>query len=210
MTWHTQLGRRVLKGAEAALIREAIAHLGDMIEEEISSDADLWDCGVVLFDRLEPPARLALLAEVGWALLRETPSCPTLTAVNESAVAAIFREIGHMIQFEIDSQNDMDTPYFWRSSVLAVIQEDEELADLPEPDCADWNEWDLLLIILSDRILWDEDFQAADCFLDAPPDQAAFTRDSLAIADDYYRAVPPDPSDSDLERIRATLGELCR
>jgi len=210
MTWHTQLGRRVLKGAEAALIREAIAHLGDMIEEEIASDAFAWELGVVLFDRLEPPARLALLAEVGWALLRETAACPRLTAVNESAVAAIFSDIGHMIQFEIDSHDDMDTPYFWRSSVLAAVREDEETGDLPEPACTDWNEWDLLLIILSDRILWDEDFQAADCFLDAPPDQAALMRDLMTIDDDYYRAVPPDPCDSDLERIRATLVELCR
>jgi hypothetical protein len=210
MTWHTQLGRRVLQGAEAALIREAIAHLRDTIEGEIAGYVAPWDLGVVLFDRLEPPARLALLAEVGWALLRETESCPRLTAVNEAAVAAVFRDIEQMIQYEIDSQDDMDAPDFWRSGVLAVFEEDEETTDLdlPEANCTDRNEWDLLLVILSDRILWDDDFQTADPFLDAPPDKAGVMRSMMAIDDDYYRAVPPDPTDSDLERIRATLGEL--
>lgn len=210
MTWRTQLGERTVKGAEAALVREAIAHMTDIVEEEIAGYADPWDFGVVLFDRLEPPAKLALLAEVGRALLQETDTCPKLTAINEAAVAAIFRDIEQLIQFEIDSRNDMEEPFFWRTRVLAIFHEDGDTADLPESHCTAWSEWDILMEVLSERILWEDDFDDADRFLDTPPGQAAFMRRMMAIVDNYYRAVPSDPWDSDLARIRATLAELCK
>jgi hypothetical protein len=98
--------RQDIDGAEAALIRETLAYVVDMVEDEITASADPWEFGVAAFDRLEPPARLAMLAEVGWHLLRETESYPELTTLNEATVAVLFNAIEQGLELEIDCQSD--------------------------------------------------------------------------------------------------------
>ena len=77
-------------------------------------------------------------------------------------------------------------------------------------DCTDTEDWELLVDVLSQRIVWDDDFNDANCFLDAPPDEAESLRDRFGIDEDYYRAIPPDPSEAELPGIRAKLKELYR
>lgn len=84
MTWRTEIGERTLKGAEATLFRESLGNVVDMVEAELAGDSDLWEFGIPVFDQLGAHAKLALLAEVGWALLRDTDACPKLTAINQS------------------------------------------------------------------------------------------------------------------------------
>lgn len=209
MTWHTQIGERTLKGAEAALIRMSLGHVVDMVEAESAGDTDPWGFGVPVFDQLAAPAKLALLAEVGWGLLRDTDACPKLTAMNEAAVAILFANVEDSIQIEVDAQkDDFEDSIFWRPLVLAIYHDDGDKIDLPASDCTDMDEWNLLVDVLSDRILWDDDFNDADRFLDAPPDEAESLRDRFGIDDDYYRAIPPDPSESEFPGIRAKLKEL--
>lgn len=207
MTWRTQIGERTLKGAEANLIREALATMVDMVEEEIRGYADQWEFDVPLFDQLPPTARLAILAQVGWALLRETETYPPLTAINEATVAAIFERIKELIQFEVDSEGEMEDPFNWRRDVLAVYQEIGD-DDLPSVECRDMEEWDLLVQVLSDRILWDEDFNDAVLYVDKPPEHAQFLKEAMMIDDDYFTAVPPDPREADLPRIREIIRDL--
>lgn len=207
MTWHTPMGERTLLGAEAALYREALASVADMVDEDIQYDEDPWEFGVSLFDQLKPLAKLALLAEVGWALFRDTESCPILTALNEATIAVLFRHIEQSIQDEILNQDVSEDPLFWRTRVLAIFHEEDDTEGLPMPGSEDWGEWSILTETLYDRILWDADFDDADRFLDASPDQAGFVRYILTIDDEYYRAIPPDPQDSDLPQIRATIRE---
>lgn len=217
MTWHTPIGRRTLKGAEAELIRESLGYIADMCEEDIKGYTDPWMFEVTLIDRLESSARLALFAEVGFALLRETNECPKLNAVNESAVACLFRNIEQCIQIEIDHQKtdetsresaDADMRVFWRSRVLAVFKEIGDADDLPDTDCKDWNEWLILMDVLNDRILWDADYEDSHLYLDSAPEHAAYLRNFMTIDDDYYLAIPPDPTDAELSRIRKMLNEL--
>lgn len=209
MTWHTEIGERTLKGAEATLLRESLGNVVDMVEAEIEGDSDPWEFGVPVFDQLAAPAKLALLAEVGWALLRDTDACPKLTAINEAAVAILFANIEHSLQFEVDAQKDgFEDSMFWRPLVLAVYREIGDTTDMPAPDCTDTKDWELLVDVLSQRVLWDDDFNDADRFLDAPPDEADSLRDRFGIDDDYYRAIPPDPSETELPGIRAKLKEL--
>ena len=211
MTWHSQRGDRTLTGAEAVLIRETLAYVVDMVEEDITASADPWEFGVAAFDRLEPPARLAMLAEVGWHLLRDTESYPELTALNEATVAVLFNAIEQAIELEIDCQrdDDLETRFVWRRLLLDALAEDSDLSDLPSLDCCDIDEWQLVIETLSDWILWDHDFDSGDFFLDTPPEQADIMRETFGIDDEYYRAIPPDPKDCDLPAIRATLKELC-
>ena len=211
MTWHTQRGDRTLTGAEAVLIREALAYVVDMVEDEIVAAEDPWEFGIVAFDRLEPTARLAMLAEVGWPLLRDTESFPELTAVNEATVAVLFLAIEQSLEIEIDCPRDSspEDRSTWRRLLLDAIAEGSDLSDLPTVDCCDMDEWQFIIETLSDWILWDHDFNSAEYFLDTPPEQADMMREQFGIDDDYYRAIPPDPKECDLPAIRATLKQLC-
>ena len=169
-----------------------------------------WEFGILLFDRLEPSVRLALMAEVGWALLRDTESPPPLTAINESVIGVLFCDMELCIEIEIDSEDEVDQPYFWRNRVLAVYREIGEADDLPNSECTDNSEWSILVEALSDRILWDNDFNDGDEYLDMPPEESRYMKYVMGIADDYFRAVPPDPIESDLPRIRAMVDDLVR
>lgn len=209
MTWRTQRGERTLTGAEAILIRATIAYVVDIIEDDISVSEDQWDFGVSVFDRLESPSRLAMLAEVSWPLLRDTDSCPPLTELNEATIAALFRAIEQQIEYEIDCEDDMETPFYWRRLLLDVFIEDGGESELPDVGCRDCKEWGLLVETLSDWILWDNDFESGEYFLDTPPEHAETMRSVFGIDDEYYRAIPPDPKECDLPAIRATLRQLC-
>ena len=53
--WWTPDGERTLKGAEAALIREALGTLVDMVRDD---DEGLWQFAVPPFDTLQPNQKL--------------------------------------------------------------------------------------------------------------------------------------------------------
>ena len=71
--WRTPRGERRLHGFEAALARELIGYVYDQIDI-ICRDAEVpFESGVSVFDRLQLSQQLALLAEVGQALLGADP-----------------------------------------------------------------------------------------------------------------------------------------
>ena len=214
MTWRTQIGERTIAGKEAALIREAIGTMKDQFDEELDGYSDPWEFGVPLFDELEPLVRLALLRDVGWALLRQTECCPPLTAINEATVAAIFAHIGQSLECEIDLEkdvNDLDgDAFFWRRLILNVFHELNDNDHLPSLHSGDMEDWDIPLLVLSERILWDQDFNDAAIYLDLPPEQADFVKRQLTIHPDYFSAAPPNPKETDLSRIRDALNEICQ
>jgi hypothetical protein len=226
MTWRTQLGERHMVGPEARLIRSAIAFMHDLVEAEIRDHGDRWDYGVPVFDNLEPASKLSLLADVGEALLNETPM-PPLTAIKEGAVAAIFGAVTQLIELEIDVQKGekasrgTDSRILYRTLVLEIANSDEakgaafeedidEEEGLPTAESTDLSEWECLVDAISERILWDEDYLYADELLDAAPEEARRKRRRLGIERDYYLDVPPDPEESDLQRIRYRLEKLKR
>ncbi len=210
MTWRTSQGVRTLKGAEAALIREALGDVAEIVEDEFDGE-EPWEFGTRQFDQQEPLVKLALLAEVGSALLRDTETVPELTAVNEATVAILFDHIQQSVEFEIDCERDMEAPFFWRTLVLAASHEmgDTSELELPTSDCRAVDEWSLSVESLADRILWDRDFEIVDDIADLPPEQSAAVRSSARIGGEYAAALPPSPRDDDLPRIRAVIKELC-
>ena len=98
--WWTPDGERVLRGREATLFREALGVLTDFVRDD--EKGDLCQFGVSTFDSLQRSQKLAVLAEVGTALLREEEPGPTLTAVREATVAVIYELVRDMVQLEID------------------------------------------------------------------------------------------------------------
>jgi hypothetical protein len=97
--WWTPEGQRVLKGAEAALFKEALGVLVDLVRDD---DEGMWHFAAPPFDALQPNPKLALLAQVGTAMLRENEPMPRLTAVSEAAVGAVYETIRVMVETEID------------------------------------------------------------------------------------------------------------
>jgi hypothetical protein len=216
--WQTSCGERILTGAEAELVRESMAYMVAMLNEEARGYADHWEFGVPVFDRLSWQQQFAVLADVGEALFREDFAPPELSAINEGTVGAIFENVSQCVQFEVDSDDpeicegiDMKV---WRRLVLAAQAEYETAPPacpedrLPEPDCKDMEEWDLLVECLSQTILWDADWLDEDLYMDVTPELSRARKKKLSIADKYFTAIAPDPSEAELPAIRQRLDHL--
>ena len=205
MTWHTPRGDRVLAGPEAELFRDALTIITDWIEGDVEQDQAFHEFGIPAFDSATARGKLALLADVGHALLMETDRCPKLTVVNESTLGAIFVALDESVEHEIDNEFELQDRTFWRRLILqAVAAVDSEL-ETPEAESCDWDEWEFLIDVLRDRLLWDRDFDADPTFGDADPAKAHDARSRMGIDENYFRAVAPDPSDEELAAIRLRL-----
>jgi hypothetical protein len=226
MTWKTQSGHRYAVGAEAKLIRDAIAYVHEAIEQELSDPEEWWPFQVPVFDKLSPTAKLAILADLSEALLSET-AIPSLTAITEGTVAAIYDAVRQLVTIECDyqkeeSETDISMPPFYRSLVLEIAESngphkpDPEDDDpdpeeiLPSPRCTDMSEWEWVIECIADRFLWDDDFLMTDEMLDAPPDVARKRRDRLGITRKYFLDDAPDPEAVDVAAARNRLKQLMR
>lgn len=69
--------------------------------------------------------------------------------------------------------------------------------DLPDPWCDDLQQWDLLIEMLADRILWDRDFEMASLIVDEEPDVAQAYKQMLGIQRDYFAIAPPEVEEQD-------------
>jgi len=95
----------------------------------------------------------------------------------------------------------------WRELVLAAGRETGISADMSDFNENDPDDWDLLLDCLEDRLLWDRDWEMED-HLDADPETGRRLKQELGIDEDYFVAVPPDPTDEECERLLGELREL--
>ncbi len=225
MTWHTSEGDRVLAGAEAELVRDALGVMVDKVSDNVRYDVqDLqWDFGVPGFDGLTPTQQVTLVNIVATNLLTQTPEMPELTATNEAAVYAVFRMLATEIEIEIDTEEDREVDAdgtnwktYWRSRTLAAFREcfgdelDDEFSNddsesewMPPQDATSANlaQWDWIVESLADRILWDRDFEMAGEFLDTEPATAGLMRQMLGIEDDYYSEAAADVGNDHAEQL---------
>ena len=203
--WRTSEGERTLVGAEAALMREALGTLVDHVRDD--DDGTLWQLGVAPFDSLPRGQKLAVLARVGDALLREDFPPPKVSAVSEGAVAAIYEHLRSMVEMELEGSVDDEEPT-WRQLILHACRECGMREEMPDQNCEDLEEWNLLIDCLMGGVLWDEDWQDGEHFLDAAPETSRGLKKLLGIDKDYYVDVPPDPSDEEVNQLLARLWKL--
>jgi hypothetical protein len=85
--WWSSEGERVLEGAEWDLFRHGLSTLRDDLELRDDED-EPGTIGVVVFDNLQEPQRLALLAQVVGALHDAYEPRPDLRALTEGTVSA--------------------------------------------------------------------------------------------------------------------------
>jgi len=231
--WRTKIGERTLRGCEWDLFRAGLSALWEQIGDSFD-EPELCATGIGVFDRLQPAAKLAMLALVGTALRDEHEPCPELTALTEGTFGAVYAVIRQEIEIEIDLGREEPPPesqeFSMRALVLAAFREtnpdwenslpepgygdedDEkvEAPSLPEPDCEEIDAWDDLLDELMDRVLWDDrDFEEEELILDVDPEVGRYLKRQLGIDGDYYTSVAPEPTDEQLASIRKTLRSLC-
>jgi hypothetical protein len=214
--WCTLCGERTLEGAEATLIREALADVVARIE--LSDRFELvWRSSVQLFDELTNRQKLAMLAEVGQGLLREDVSPPDLSALNEAAVAALYAHVLDSIEIEIVRNHAklIRRKYAqrWRRLVVEAIEESElpealefkARSGLPDADCDHVEGWEMLVDRLKGFVLagWVEDPD-----LDVDPAFWRWLNKILGPDEDHYLRVPPNPTEPELAVIRANLKAL--
>jgi len=193
--WRTEIGNRVLNGAEAGLFREGLYSLVDWTE-----DWPEHPIGVSVFDQLSQTEKLAILDEVSHALLVKRIRCPVHTAVNEGTIAAIYYQIANNVQVEIDEgRTDL------RKLVRKACRECGLTEGLPSLRSDEFSEWRDAIDELMFRILWDTDWEDGFVEADDPPDKANAIREFMGTDADYYTAVPPDPNPTQLAKIRARL-----
>jgi hypothetical protein len=204
--WWTPGGERTLMGAEAALFREALGVLVDMVRDD---NEGLTEFAAPPFDNLQPNQKLAVLAGVGIALLQAKQPMPRLTAVCEATVGAVYEVIMLMVEMEIDQPAEGCESQAWREMVLAACWE-QGIEELPDADCEDIGEWEVLVDSLADAVLWDEDWKDNEALLDVDPKASRAVKNLLGIDDDYYVAVAPDPTDEEINGICVTLRGLTR
>lgn len=206
--WRTQEGLRTLQRAEAALYRAALAQFVEELQE-FTTDDDNMAVGVPLFDKLELGQKLALLHEVGRALLLKSVPPPHPTAVREAAIGAVFT----WLALEIDVELDMKLRT-WRPLILTACEEAKRAGHfegpLPRPGCRKADEWRFWIENLQFLILWDTDWAEEMVPQDASPEKTAILKQLLTIPEDYYTAIAPDPTERELQRIRTGLKRLCR
>jgi hypothetical protein len=196
--WRTECGERILEGAEAIVFAEALSTL---LDDAIVGQFDDYELGVACFDNLTYGQKISVLATIGNGLFRKDVAPVDLTAVVEGAIAAVFRHLKDSIAFEID------TPEFgtdWRELVVAARRE-AEAEDVPAPTCTDVNEWEFQVDGLSDRILWDADYESGPIFMDHSPEMTQWLKSMARIPDNYYTAIADDLTD---EQATATIKEL--
>ena len=204
--YDTPAGVRVLQGPERSLFVTSLGMIVDLLR------TDDFAVDIAVFDDLQRNQKIAVLHTIGHALLRDDTPAPDLTAVIEGAVASVFEHIRTMVMQEIELPPDNE--YFddnlptWRELVLAAARE-LELEEYPHPKSRDEETWDFLLECLIGTVLWDNDFED-DAQLDVSPETSRYLKSTLGMPDNYYVAVPPDPSDDEAENLLQELHELTR
>lgn len=202
--WRMQDGDRVLTEAEWRVFCTGLDLLRDFVEQDISSEEDNECAGVAVFDRLTSEQKLVLLAEVASALLDPAIPTPDHTAANEGAIMAVLKTFRMMLRTEIEEGSKDQTSL--RGILRAAVA--DEVEKLPKLTSKKWDDWDFLCECITERILWDFDFDMGDEFLDLPPEEARAKLEMARIDADYFLAVPDEPNEQQLTAARRTLARL--
>lgn len=223
--WHTSRGDRTLNGDEATLVREAIDTMVDVLSLHVDDEAAgglLCESGILLFDRLTPAQRIALLHEVATHLLTDEGEAPRLSASLEATIAAIFMDIRDHVAIEVGFPQEseharwMERPG-WRHLVasafhsVAISEGDfEYLEELPLEASGDMQQWERVIDYLADAILWDRDFEFSGSFLDLDPEISRERQQMLGIDESYFTQVAPDPRPGEVEELVSATRRIVR
>ena len=174
MTWNTNLGKRVLEGAEAKFYLHILQAAVEFSQEAVEFDEVEVITGDRIFDSASFEQRVVLWHLCLEALLKPEVPVPPLTNVLEAAAYFPFAWLTQRVEDEIafaDCAEKDNDPFYWRRLIwetlnalgmLKVLEAEFEGEEdiLPiEVDCEDSLEWENCIDELADRIFWDRDWQ---------------------------------------------------
>ena len=196
-----------------------LRYLSDVIGWE-GWEAEGWETGIAVFDRLAQGQKQVALWEVACTLLQANAQPPPVTAYLAATVAAVYETLLALIELDIDTDNHRTE---LRSEVLAALAEmgywsnvnegrhpGEERAERLSARCADRQRWADVVEDLRTEVLEDYDFDLEPSILDLDPEASAALKHALNIDPDYFTAIPEDPAPERLQAIRRELQELAR
>jgi len=202
--WRTQIGDRILDGAEAVLFAKALSSL---LNEAMMGTLEDYKFNIESFDNLTLGQRISVSAIIGNGLLREDVPLVRLTAILEGAIAAVFKHIQNEIAYEIDEPESRSN---WRELVVAASELFSSGRDeIPETDCTDMYKWKFELELLLDKILFDTDYEDSKLYMDFPPEKSKELREQMDIPDDYFMAIADDLTDEEAQAKIKELKKLC-
>ena len=220
--WRTSTGTRTLVDSEAELIRQLLGYVYFQVNVVCAVADEPFESGISLFDRLQAPQQLALLAEVGQALLSADQPPPKLSSLREATVGMLFEVLRACVADEIADEleaaeaaapeEEGQAARYWRQLIVQVCLAagDKHGIELLDSGPDDFDAWDLVVESLADRILWDRDWEMEDLFADAIPERGRQLKRFLGIEDDYFRDIAPDPTTRQLRVVCAQLDALTR
>jgi hypothetical protein len=202
--WRTSAGDRTLKGIEAEVYLTALREFASELREE----RDEHESAVRVFNRLSFGQRVGLLEDVTAALLDDGIPTPEHTAANEAAIYAVYRHLHSLVLDELMASQDGKETFLEFRTLLHKAGTELGIEEMPDPDCADEQEWDNVVEELSDRVLWDRDFEDEDSFVDAVRDVGLTAPEHTDSGEPwlpYFGSIPRDPTDAEVVRILAGL-----
>ena len=81
--------------------------------------------------------------------------------------------------------------------------------NLPDVDSDDLDEWQLWISYLSDRILWDADYES-DQVLDDPPELRRVMSSLMGTTEQYYTVLAAEPRARDMDGFKHRLRAVVR
>lgn len=214
--WHKSDGDGVLEGAEARLLKTAIAAYVENLREHCAwndgPDTEWVDqvrenwLGVVQVQRMEHGQRLHVIASVTRALLDPTVLAPELTADTEATVYQIYQ---FLVSSSMSRSASATARRLFRTTRLAIAacefgqhrdRDDEVL-------CGD-TEWRGIVETLADRVLWDRDWEMDATLGNADPAVATATKVMVGIEDGYFATPAEEPTPQQVVEAKAYLESI--
>jgi len=217
--WHAPDGPTTFTGPFAVVLAEGIQSMASELERGLDDD-DFCEYGHRAFDRLTTEQKIWSLHAVAFGLLdKNTQVDDYLTAYLEATVATIFRCLEEALGVEIDlAHNDpKDDYFFFRRIILAAYEESggnspdilEEMDEAPlRVECDEFKEWEWAIESLETKVFWDMDYDITT-FDDMPADESATLKRRYGILDDYYTAIPNDPTRTEALKLLEDIQQLC-
>ncbi len=233
MTWHTNLGMRVLEGVEAEVYLTAVQSAIDYIELMDDGEGELdVRTGDHIFDFANPGQKIVILHVCLSALLKPEVEAPNLNNVPEAGAYFPFAYLQMRVEEEISEEDDWHEDeaaikyYFrrliwrafeefvrprWRDAVTEDGKREEE-AEFSERS-TNLNLWEEIIDELADRIFWDRDWQMSTTFAVSAGQRTPRPLDGIEtefsqatdLEEDYITNRLPKVSDAE---VAAALAEI--
>ncbi len=188
--WPTIDGLRMLRGAEAHLVRGSVGMMVDHLVEEYRDDSEAWHYGIHAFDMWDVDQRIWLVEQVTLALLtRRRPPPPA--AIWEATIDAIFCETLDLIEIEITDPTLNIHDRSWRQSVI-----DAYAFQWGRPPDVEAHEqrlsvWRAVMASVADVILSAASYQKAEAFRDSDFGRLEQFLIERGLPSDFLDRIPP-------------------